>query len=193
MFGLVLTPAEHDTAEGPFPKCYFNITSNYITTQAYIENIWTDFHSRGHSSWSLACFPFVVISTHQKHIADLAAMENAAQAFSHSGHNFWLILDTTICDHIFFRGTFEEYGPDKWGGGLTSGREPHFSNHNTSYDCLRLHWRHQTISTTFRGTINLPRDEDKWRSIYGRPSCSFTSVCELRALSLIFLLCRYAL
>ena len=124
-------------------------------------------------------------------IADLATMVKAAEAFSHFGHRFWVMLDTTICDHLFFRGTFEEYSRNKWGP--LWGENPSSETTETSYDCLRLQWRHQTISTTFRGTINLPHDEDKWRSIYGRPSCSFTSVCELRALSLIFLLCCYAL
>ena len=56
-------------------------------------------------------------------------------------------------------------------------RTPVLKTIETSYDCMRLHWRHQTINRTFRAIINLPRDEDKWRTIYDRPSPASTSVC----------------
>ena len=169
------------------------VSQKRITCQT--EHVGTTKLKKGWSwrKWSLAWSPVVAVSTRQNHTANLATMViKAAQAFSHFGHRFWVIVDTTICEHLFFRVAHSKNSVLISGGPLR-GETPSSQTTETSYDCLRLQWRHQTISTTFRGTINLPHDEDKWWSIYGRPSCSFTSVCELRALSLIFLLCCYAL
>lgn len=84
-----------------------------------------------------AGFPVVVVSTSQKHIADLATMVKAALVSVTLATALRVTRETTICHHLLFRGAIEEYGPSTWG----SRREekPSSQTTDTSYDCLRLH------------------------------------------------------